>query len=361
MSLEPERIGFLHMMKRVAVVLLALCAGRTAVAGAQHRPEQLFYYVDREDSYNDFLSHIRQITVVAPDVYGVDDQGIVWGAVDPMVVALARKNNVRVMPVLANRPFNKDLLHKMLSSAEARARTIASMVAIANAGDFWGLQIDFENVSIEDRDALTSWYQDAAKAMHQAGKIISIAVVHRPEEVAGGTPYQAWMMEDWRGGYDLKALADAGDFVTVMTYSQHTRRTPPGPSAALPWATQVVDYFLKFMPAEKLSLGIGSGGMHWYTSQEDRITPELARSYADGYTYQWAQHVAQRNNAKWLWDDTQKMTYTYYPVAGTFEYIFLEDARAFAAKMDLMRQKNLRGFSLWVLGPEDPGIWSLLK
>jgi spore germination protein YaaH len=48
-------------------------------------------------------------------------------------------------------------------------------------------------------------------------------------------------------------------------------------------------------------------------------------------------------------------------VSGTFEYIFLEDARTFGAKLELMNRHKLRGFSVWVLGPEDPKIWDLLK
>ncbi len=339
----------------------AACLAVSTASFAQNRPERIFYYVDREDAYKSFLQHAAQISVLSPSSYGVDEQGIVWGDVDSKVLEIAKRNNVKVMPLLVNRPFDKDRLHALLASKDAGARAIASMVELSKRHSYWGFQVDFENVSIDDRAALTAWYQDAARAMHAAGKILSIAVVHRPEEVAGVSQYHGWMMADWRGGYDLKALADAGDFMTVMTYSQHTRRTPPGPSAALPWMQDVVSYFLRFMPPEKLSLGIPTGAMHWYTSQEDRITPELARSYADGFSYSWALHVADRNNARWIWDDTQKMTYTFYPVAGTFEYIFLEDARSFAAKLDLMNRQKLRGFSVWVLGPEDPGVWNALK
>jgi spore germination protein len=349
-------------LKTTAAVLLAFMAGGTAVAVAQPRGgERLWYYTDSEDSYKSFVAHAAQITVLAPSAYGVDEQGIVWGDVDPKVLALAKQHNVKVMPLIVNRPFNKDLLHQLLSSPAARARAIASMVELSRSKGYWGMQVDFENVSIEDRDAMTSWYQEAARAMHAAGKILSIAVVHRPEELAGVQQYHAWMMADWRGGYDLKALGEAGDFVSIMTYSQHTRRTPPGPSASLPWAEEVTNYFLKFIPASKLSLGIPTGSMHWYTSQEDRITPELARSYSRNLSYSWALHVAERNNAKLQWNDEYKMTYTFFPVSGTFEYLFIEDARSFAAKLDLIQRKNLRGFSVWVLGPEDPATWDLLK
>ena len=45
---------------------------------------------------------------------------------------------------------------------------------------------------------------------------------------------------------------------------------------------------------------------------------------------------------------------------GTFEWIFYEDARSFRAKLDLVGKHRLRGFSVWVLGEEDPAIWSQL-
>lgn len=343
----------------IVVVLLAFMAGRAAVAGAQ-APERLFYYTDTEDSYNSFIQNISKIDVLAPSAYGVDEQGIVWGDVDPKVIEAARRANVKVMPLLVNRPFDKDLLHKLLTSPAARARAIAAMVELSRSKNYWGMQIDFENVSIDDREAMTTFYQDAAKAMHAAGKIISIAVVHRPEELPGVQQYHAWMMADWRGGYDLKALGDAGDFISIMTYSQHTRRTPPGPSASVPWAEDVVRYFLKFTTPDKLSLGIPFGGMQWYTSQEDRITPELARSYSRNVSYPWAMHILERNNTKLIWDDKEKVSYAFFPVSGTYEYIFLEDARSFAAKLELMRKHKLRGFSVWVLGPEDPAVWGHL-
>jgi spore germination protein YaaH len=345
----------------VSAVLTAASMIVPSHSSAQSRFERIFYYVDREDAYNSLVQNISEISVLAPSSYGVDEQGIVWGDVDSKVLELAKRNNVRVMPLLVNRPFDKNLLHQLLGSPAARARVIASMVELCNRYDYWGMQIDFENVSIEDRDALTSFYRDMAKAMHAAKRILSIAVVHRPEEVAGATQYHAWMMADWRGGYDLRALADAGDFISVMTYSQHTRRTPPGPNAAIPWMQDVANYFLRFVPPEKLSLGIPVGSMHWYTSQEDRITPELARSYSQTMSYTWAKHIAERNNAQLTWHDEYKVSYAFFPVSGTFEYLFVEDARSFAAKLELMKNLKLRGFSVWVLGAEDPGIWAQLK
>jgi len=328
--------------------------------GAQDSIERLFYYVDREDAWESLVEHINEITIVAPAAYSVDADGVVWGAVDPRVLELARQHEVGVMPLVVNPGFDQELLHVLLADDAARRRAIEALVGECRRHGYPGIQFDFENISHEDREAYTRFYREAADALHAEGYRLSVAVVHRPEEFAGPTRYHGWMHANWRGGYDLAALAEAGDFISVMTYSQHTRRTPPGPQAALPWVRQVAEYFLEFMPPEKLSLGIPLGSQHWYTSQEDRIDPERARSYSEPVSYRWGLGLVGRHDATPIWNDEHQVAYAFYPVGGTFEWVFFEDARSFEAKLGLVDELGLRGFSAWVLGPEDPVIWSVL-
>lgn len=186
-------------------------------------------------------------------------------------------------------------------------------------------------------------------------------MVHRPDEFAGPTQYHKWLFKNWRAGYDLKAMGEIGDFLSVMTYSQHTRRTPPGPQAALPWMDEVVRYYLQFVPAEKLSLGIPTGSQHWYTSQEDRITPEMARSCSAPVSHSRALGLLERYGARPSWDEAQGVACGHFARGGTWEWVFLEDARSFAAKLGLMDRHRLRGFSDWVLAPEDPALWEVLR
>jgi hypothetical protein len=185
-------------------------------------------------------------------------------------------------------------------------------------------------------------------------------VVHRPGELPGPSRYHAWLFRNWRAGYDLEAIGRIGDFVTVMTYSQHTRRTPPGPNASVVWDRDVIEYFLRFIPAEKLSLGIPTLSQHWYTSQEDQIIPEMARSYSRTVTWERAMGLIERNDAELHWDDRHQVPFAYFDPGGTFEWVFMENARSFRAKLGLVEEFGLRGFSVWVLGFEDPGVWPLL-
>jgi spore germination protein YaaH len=341
---------------------LAVAAGAfsPAVLSAQGQFERLFYYVDREDSYRSLVRNIDQITIVAPQVYVVDSLGIMWGALDKRVIELAKAHHVKVMPLFTNEGFNGPALRRLLSDSLALARSVKTMVDLCKANGYWGIQFDVENLNIADRDRFTEWYTDAANALHAGGFTISAAVVHRTDDDAGPTAYHRFLQDSWRAGYDLSAMARVGDFISVMTYSEHTRRTPPGPVAGLPWVHDVVDYFLRFVPPEKLSLGIPTYGMHWFTRYNPAI-PERADSWNESVSWSWGSGLAERNGAKVQWDAAQSVPFASYSVGGVNDWVFLEDVRSFRAKLDLAHRKRLRGFSVWVLGPEDERIWDVLR
>ena len=344
-----------HWLGR-ALPLVALLAGATARAQS---PERLFYYVDREDAYESLVRHIDQITVLAPQVYTVDSLGIFYGTLDRRVLALAKARGVKVMPLFVNEGFQQPGLRRLLADSAARARAVETMVALCREHGYWGIQFDVENVNFQDRERFTKWYTEAATALHAAGFTISVAVVHRTEDVPGPTGYHRFLHESWRGGFDLAALARVGDFISIMSYDQHTRRTPPGPVAGLPWMRDVVDYVLRSVPAEKLSLGIPLYGDHWFV-RYDGTLPSRAQTTTASVSWAWGRGLVERAGGTLRWDEQQQVPYASFQVGGVNEGVFLENARSLSAKLALMREKKLRGFSAWVLGPEDEEIWSVL-
>jgi spore germination protein YaaH len=344
---------------RIAALVAAALLSAPRALSAQSL-ERLFYYVDREDSYQSLVRNIDQITILGPQVYTVDSLGVVFGELDPRVLALAKAHRVKVMPLVVNEAFNQPALRKLVADTAARGRATRSLVQLCQQNGYWGIQFDIENVNIQDRDLLSAWYRETASALHRAGCTLSIAVVHRTEDNAGPTAYHRFLQDSWRAGYDLAALAQAGDFVSLMTYSENTRRTPPGPVAALPWMRENIEYFLKYVPREKLSLGIPTYGDHWYT-REDRTIPERARSWSETVGWTWGSGIAERHGAVMQWDSVAGVPFAYFSNGGVYEWVFLENARSFREKMNLARTYRLRGFSVWVLGPEDPAIWDFLK
>lgn len=341
-------------MHRILLTLFALATVAAPVASAQ-APEALWYATNDERSVQSFLAHADRITVVAPQSFSMDSIGIIWGQVDSRMVATARAKKVKLIPLIVNPGFDQSIFHHVLVTPDARARAVHNITALCRDNHFDGIQFDFENVRVTDRDAFTSFSREVADSLHRVGCSLSAAVVPRASDYPGPTAYHKWIYDNWRGAYDYKALADAMDFISLMTYSQHTRRTPPGPVAGYPWMEDVVKYVLGLgVPASKLSLGIPSYSEWWYPTYDAKDGPRMT---GGGLAYDAAQGILARNGAKATWDDKQKEGMAFWQDDGINEFLFLVDARSFGARVGLAKQYGLRGYSVWVLGNEDPAVW----
>ncbi len=349
----------MSLVARMFVLLILSCA--SILAHAQNGVESLFYYVNDESSFESLAANIDRISILAPVAYNVDQDGVVWGSVDPRVLKLCKERGVKVMPLIDNPGFEQAMLSTLLASATARSRAIESMLDECKRYSYYGIQFDFENLGINDKDNFSQFVRETADVLHKNGFKISAAVVHRPDKFPGPTKYFKWLYKNWRAGYDLTALGKTLDFISIMTYSQHTRRTPPGPNAGIPWMIKNIKFFLEEVPAEKLSLGIPTTSQHWNTEQDDEKYVANARSWSRSLKYSEATALAEQFDAKINWLDDQKVAYTFFENGGLFEYIFFEDARSFQHKLDLVKEYKLRGFSVWVIGQEDPNIWKSLE
>jgi spore germination protein YaaH len=317
--------------------------------------EVLWYSVDRAESTQSFLAHADRISIVSPQVFSIDSLGVIWGSVDPRVVARAREKHVKIVPLVMNPGFDQPTIHHILTTADVRQRTVENLVALCTRNHFDGLQFDIENVNVADRDAFTSFIREAADALHRARCSVSAAVVPRTSDDPGPTDYHRWIYENWRGVYDYKALAEALDFISYMTYAQHTGGTPPGPVAAYSWMEDALRFVLSLgVPPDKISLGIPSYSDWWYPSYDAQSG---ARMRGNDISYGTAMGLLARYDVKPVWDDRDKTAYAFWSNAGVNEFVWIEDARAFAVKVALARKYKLRGYSVWVLGTEDPAVW----
>lgn len=327
----------------------------TPVSVAQYASENLFYMVDSEDSYQSFKDNLDQISVVAPQTFSISEEGVVWGEVDRRVRDLAEEHDIEVIPLIMNPGFDRDLFHSFLHDSTARHRTISMMVKLAGSYGFAGWQFDFEHIHISDREAFTNFYRETAEAFHEEGLSLSAAVVPTNSDYDLPTAYHRFLYEYWRGVYDLKELADIGDFLSLMTYSQHTRRTPPGPVAGIPWMKEMVEYMLDLNIApEKISLGVPFYSTYWYADYSDERGGFIN---GRGASYEKVSGLIERYDADLVWLENQQCYYALWNHDGVFEYAFVEDARSISSKLNLLEDYNLRGISVWRLGQEDPEVW----
>lgn len=100
----------------------------------------------------------------------MNTQGTIQGTHDPTIMADARSRRVGVHFRLANRGFNRDIVHRVLTRSSTRQRVENGILNIINTYGYDGVSIDFENVAPGDRAALSSFMARLAGPARAAGE-----------------------------------------------------------------------------------------------------------------------------------------------------------------------------------------------
>jgi spore germination protein YaaH len=97
-----------------------------AAANAQAKPVAFYYLTTGTESVRSFLAHYRQIDLLVPTWYEVNEDGLVYGEPNPTVLEIAHRDNLPVMPILAL--FNKKHFHDLAGNQAAQALMNQAMI-----------------------------------------------------------------------------------------------------------------------------------------------------------------------------------------------------------------------------------------
>jgi spore germination protein YaaH len=340
-----------------AALILPLCAQVRAQAASQ--PKTLFYMTEGGPSERDFLAHKSQVDTLVPTWYSVDGTGLVYGEPNSLVLREAVAAHVQVIPIIAL--FDKSSAHTLLTDVHAQDEMNTSLIRECKRNGYDGFQFDFEDIMWTDRDALSSTVKRTVDALHKEHLLVQIAVVPNAPGYPGHTAFSKWIFEEWRAAFDLKALGESVDLLCLMTYDQHTRWTTPGPVGGWDWTTMNLAYALKSVPSGKLSLGIALYGYHWFTGDPGLDKSEKKPNPTAEYiSYANAMSLRDSYDGKQQWDPVDHTAWFYFYRDEMREWIFFTDKQGFADRYNLASHNHLQGICAWVLGEEDPSIWTVL-
>jgi spore germination protein YaaH len=342
------------MKPALTLALITLAALHTAQA------QKVEYWMSNErPSVESFLAHKDKIDIISPTWYQIDATGLVTGAPQPVVLKAAHDSHVTLIPLFAI--FDHVKIHALVSDPKAQDAMNAAFLRECEEHGYDGVNYDVEDVMWTDRDALSAMVKRTADLLHQHHLQVQIDVVPNAPGHAAETAFGKWIFEEWRLGYDLKALAGSVDLICLMTYDQHTHWTTPGPVGGWLWTKENLDYALKVVPKQKLSLGIASYGYRWYTGDpgldKDKKTPNIT---ADYISYPNTIYLRDTYGGKDQWDDLDHTPYFWFYRDQMREWIFYTNQRAFMDRYNLAQQSGIQGICSWVLGEEDPAIWAAL-
>ena len=286
--------------------------------------------------------------------YGFTEDGQpiapLWDDV-PLITAAKQYGTIPILvltPFGADGQFNNRLINSVVNNPTYAQNLIQNLLYLMDEKGYEGLDIDFEYILPEDRDAFTAFVNQAAEAMHANGYRISVALAPKTSSQQRGLLYE---------GKDYKALGEAVDSVLLMTYEWGYTYGPPMAVAPINQVRRVVEYAVTEIAREKIDLGIPNYGYDWPLPYERGVTQAAAINNVQ------AVQIAVREGAEIQFDENAMSPFFRYTdeLTGIAHEVWFEDVRSLQAKFDLIKEFGLRGCGYWQIMQWFRANWLLLS
>lgn len=291
----------------------------------------------------------KYLTYISPFSYQVNADGSINPIDDTAILSAAIKFKTAALMVITNFKngnFDTGIADTILNNESIQRTLINNVIRIMRNKGYYGLNIDFERISPENRQKYNDFLRRVVAALKPLNYPVSTALAPKPQDYQTGS---------WHGAHDYKAHGEIVDFVIIMTYEWGWSGGAPYAVAPIDLVEDVIRYAVSVIPAKKIMMGIPLYGYDWplpympHAQWAKRVSPQQAIALAAKYgaVIQYDYKV-------------QSPFFYYYDENKVQHVVWFEDARSIQAKYLLASRYGLRGVSYWVLGESFPQNWAVL-
>ncbi len=296
--------------------------------------------------YYDFPEKINGLDVILPTAFSIAENGNVECRMDKSYVEKLSALSYQVVAVLDNK-FDPDLTHKMLTNEQFADNVIEQLDFYLKYYQLSGINLDFENVYLEDKENLTIFVTKLATRIHSSGGIVSVDVT-RPNGSAM-----------WSRFIDRKAVAEVVDFVIFMAYDEHWASSKEaGSVASLPWVESGIEAMIELVPKEKLILGIPTYMRAYFVEPQNHSKVLFSKAIASNGLKRILNDVVV---SKTFDEQARQNYYEVQNKEGEFMLIWAEDEDSLIARLDLALKYDLVGVADWRYGFEEENYWQICR
>ena len=290
------------------------------------------------------------LTYLTPFTYGISADGGLLPLNDAELLAAAghyRTVGLMHLSTLTEEgSFSNDRSSVLLASEEKQERLILSIIQNLRRKNYFGLDVDFEFVYPEEREAYAAFIAKLRDRLNPLGYPVIVALAPKTSAEQQGLLYES---------HDYALLGQAANAVFLMTYEWGYTYGPPMAVAPLPQVRAVLDYAVTEIPPENIFMGIPLYGYDW------TLPFQQGASKAESLSPKRAVELAVQYGAEIFYDEVSQAPYFYYtPRSGREHVVWFEDARSMEAKLRLAAEYGFQGIGFWNLMREMPQLWPLL-
>lgn len=291
----------------------------------------------------------QYLTYVSAFSYEVRDDGSLNPMEDEGILQNARRFKIAPIMVitnLKNDAFDTTLVNRIMTNDALQQTLINNVLQTMRAKGYYGLTIDFERISPENRQRYNNFLRKMVSALHAQNYIVGTALAPKTYDITEGS---------WHGAHDYRAHGQIVDFVVIMTYEWGWSGGPPLAVAPINEVRKVISYAVSVMDPKKILMGMPLYGYDW------TLPYVPGGEYARAVSPQRAIEIAARYGAEIQYDTkAQAPFFNYRDENGREHVVWFDDARSVEAKFKMASEFDLRGVSYWALGLDFPQNWAVL-
>ena len=276
-------------------------------------------------------------------------------------LAAVRRSPARLVPSIID-AMPAGGMAAVLADPVTRAQHVDALVEFARAGDYDGLDIDYEQFAFADgrstwastRPNWVAFITQLARALHADGRTLTVSIP--PVYDDGRTDASGYWV------YDHGAIAEVVDNIRIMAYDFSTSRA--GPIAPLDFVRRSVEGTASVVDDHsKLVLGLGIYGYNWPVSTLGECPADAAGRV--GVTARTVDDLVARRDATPIRDDiTGEWSFSYQIELSDDETSCTQNRQVHYVagdgaleRIDIARRAGFGGVSLWAYGYEDDRFW----
>lgn len=289
------------------------------------------------------IGSLPGVHVLSPTWFDLEEDGAVLDRADSKYIEWAHKEGFKVWGVFSNN-CKIDLTHNFLSDYASRNKAIQQLLLYIDKYQLDGLDIDFEYMYMEDKDAYVQFIRELTPLVHEKGISVNVYLIFHSDS------------ENWSLCYDHQALANIADYVTVMAYDEHTHLA--GSVASFPWVERGIIRMLEDVPNEKFILGIPLYTRLWKEEIDSKGDLKTTRQTL---SLDMASKWVNEQKSELVLDKIVGQNYLEITEDGAVYKMWLEDNYSLEKRIGLAKKYRLAGIAAWRRGLEKEDTWEHLR
>ncbi len=230
-------------------------------------------------------------------------------------------------------------LYTVLGKTSNRRHLILQLLAAVREYNLDGLNIDFENVSLDAGEPFIQFIRELSIPCRKYGIVLSV---------------DNYVPMNHTDHYDRAEQGVVADYVIIMGYDEHYNGSDEaGSVASINFVEKGIENTVAEVPKEKVINALPFYTRIWETGADgissQAVGMEMAQTYVSDHG------IATR------WDEATCQNYGEFQDGDRLCQVWLEDAESIKVKLNIMEKYEIAGVAAWRLGFETADVWDAIE